>query len=136
MASSAYHTTTAAAREPTPATVIVSVMASESAFNTVSPSGSDAHWRVPASVTPVLILSASQNSRAAGGIYNHGSGTLYLKFGGSAGISTSGSSGVYDLQMAPGSYYELPKPPWQGQMWGAWDIAGGSARVFELGDND
>jgi hypothetical protein len=106
------------------------------AFSTVSPSGSDAHWRVAASATPILLLSASQDERAHASIFNHSVNALYLKFGGSGGMATSGSTGIFNVKLTSGSLYELPKPIWQGEIWGAWDAAGGFALVVELGDAD
>lgn len=105
-------------------------------FNTVSPSGSDSHWRIPAAVTSQLILSSSQNERGRASIFNHGVGHLYVRFGGNVAITPSGSSPNFDIKIASGSVYELPKPIWNGEVWGMWDIIGGWAMVSETGDND
>lgn len=111
-------------------------MSTQAAYNTTAPSGSDSHWKVPSDTLPKLIMSASQDERAHGSIFNHSSAALYLKFGGSAGMVVSGS-GIFDLKVASGSLYELPKPAWQGEIWGQWDAdVVGYAMVLELGDND
>jgi hypothetical protein len=110
-------------------------MPTQAGYNTVAPSGSDIHWRVAASATPVLVLSASYG-RGHASIFNHSVNTLHLKFGSNAGMATSGSNGIFDVKLTSGSYYELPKPIWQGEVWGAWDAAGGWAMVLEVGDND
>ncbi len=111
-------------------------MGTPAAFNTVSPSGSDSHWRVAVSTTPQLLLSASQDERAYGSIFNHSNGSLYLKFGSNAGLASSGSVPFFDAKVTSGTLYELPKPTWQGEVWGAWDVAAGWALVCELGDAD
>ena len=110
-------------------------MSTPGAFITVSPSGSDSHWKVAAATAPRLILSSSQNERAHASIFNNSGASLYLRFGGGAPdvLSVTGS---WDLKLASGSFYELPKPIWQGEVWGIWDAAGGWAMVLELGDND
>jgi hypothetical protein len=111
-------------------------MSTPSDFTTVSPSGSDSHWRVPAAVTSQLILSASLSERARASIFNHGVGQLYIRFGGNAAITPSGSSPNFDVKIASGTLYELPKPIWNGEIWGMWDVVGGWAFVNETGDND
>ena len=99
-------------------------------FNTCAPSGSDQHWLVASTPASVLILSASQEQRAHASIFNDSIGTLFLRFGGNALINATGS---YDVKLTSGSYYELPKPIWEGEIWGAWDAAGGFARVLQIG---
>jgi hypothetical protein len=108
-------------------------MATSAAYNTVSPSGSDGHWKVAASTSAVLVLSASQSERAHASIFNHSNASLFIKFGSSAGV---GPTGLFDHKITSGTLYELPKPTWQGEIWGAWDATGGFALVLELGDND
>lgn len=114
-------------------------MSSQSAFNTISPSGSDGHWKVVGAVSPVLILSASQEQRAHASIFNDANASLYLVYGigGSgfaAGVLASLSpTGSFDVKLTSGSYYELPKPIWQGEIWGIWDSATGWAHVLQLG---
>ena len=112
-------------------------MASQAQMNTTSVSGSDGHWVVAASLSPVLILSASQEQRTHASIFNDAAGGLSLKFGGSAGMANSGSSaGIYDVRLTSGTYFELPKPIWEGEVWGVWDTVGGFARVLQLGRPD
>lgn len=105
-------------------------------FLTVSPSGSDEHWKIPASTTPTLILSASSEERAHASIFNHSPNSLFLKFGGVTGMTSTGGTGLFTVKLTSGSYYELPKPIWQGEIYGAWDAAGGFALVTQTGDND
>lgn len=112
-------------------------MSSQAAYNTMSPSGSDAHWRVAGSTTPQLLLSASQDERARASIFNHSNGSLYIRLGSNLGLASSGSSPFFDAKITSGTLYELPKPVWQGEVWGAWDSPAGSfAMVSETGDND
>ncbi len=113
-------------------------MASQAQFNTTAPSGSDQHWKVPSNTQKQLILSSSQEQRAHASIFNNANGTLFLKYGDNTGIAVSGATGLYDVKMASGAYYELPKPMWQGDIWGVWDLdqAGGFAHVLQLGRDD
>lgn len=111
-------------------------MASQAQFNTTAPSGSDAHWVVPSSGTPILILSASQEQRVHASVFNDSSNSLFLKFGSDANMGIAGASTIYDVKLTSGSYYELPKPIWEGEIWGAWDAVGGWARVLQLGRPD
>jgi hypothetical protein len=103
-------------------------------FLGTSPSGSDSHWRVPQNSAPQLILSSSLDVRAHASVFNHSSAALYLKYGSNAGMAVSGGLGLFDVRLSSGSYYELPKPMWQGQIWGAWDAdASGFAMIVQLG---
>lgn|SRR5574337_778101 len=111
-------------------------MANQSQFNTTAVSGSDAHWKVAASLSPVLILSASQEQRVHASIFNDSNGTLFLQYGGSVGMANTGALGMYDVKVTSASYYELPKPIWEGEIWGAWDAVPGFARVLQLGRPD
>jgi hypothetical protein len=106
-------------------------MSSLAQFLTTSPSGSDLRWRVPATTSPILILSSSQDQRSHASIFNDSPSSLYLVLGG-AGPSVS-VTGTYDLKLTSGSYYEVPKPTYQGEIWGIWDGPGGFARVMQLG---
>lgn len=110
-------------------------MASQAQFNTTAPSGSDQHWKVPAATAPTLILSASQEQRSHASIFNDAGGSLYITFGGGAPQALS-VTGTYDVKLTSASYYELPKPAYQGEIWGIWDAAGGWARVLQLGRDD
>lgn len=112
-------------------------MASHAQFNTTATSGSDAHWTVPSTTSgPVLIMSASQDQRVHGSVYNDSPGSLYLKFGSDVNMGVSGSAQIYDVKMTSGSYFELPKPAYQGEVWGLWDLIGGWARVLQVGRDD
>jgi len=104
-------------------------------FLGTSPSGSDAHWKVPQNSTRQLILSSSQDVRAHASIFNHSVGALYLKFGSNLGMAVSGGLGLFDVRLSSGSYFELPKPVWQGEVWGVWDadLPAGSAMVMQVG---
>lgn len=108
-------------------------MANLAAYQTVAPSGSEAYWKIAATTSPVLIFSSSQEERAHGSVFNNSAASLYLKFGSVNGLSVTG---IYSVKLTSGSYYEMPKPPYQGQVWGVWDATGGWAMVTELGDND
>jgi hypothetical protein len=88
------------------------------------------------SPTPQLILSASQDERGRASIFNHSNGSLYIRLGSNVGLASSGSSPSFDVKIASGTLYELPKPIWQGEVWGAWDVTAGWAMVNETGDND
>lgn len=101
-------------------------------FLTISPSGSDSHYRVSGVTAPVLILSSSQGQRAHASIFNDAAGSLYLTMG-PGGAGNLSPTGTFDLKMTSGSYFELPKPIYQGEVWGIWDAAGGFARVLQLG---
>lgn len=101
-------------------------------FLTTAPSGSDAHWKVPGSTAPTLILSASQDLRAHASVFNDSVNSLYLTFG-PGGVGNLSVTGTYDVKLTSGSYMELPKPTFQGEVWGIWDGLGGFARVLQLG---
>ena len=113
-------------------------MSTEAQFNTTAPSGSDQHWRVPQNSAPRLILSASQEQRVHGSIFNNSTAALYIKFGNDVGMAVSGGLGLYDLRLTSASYFELPHPAWQGEVWGAWenDLPAGFAMVLQLGRPD
>jgi hypothetical protein len=113
-------------------------MASHAQFNTTAPSGSDQHWKVAAQTSKTLILSASVEQRTHASIFNASPNNLYLKFGDNTGIAVSGSSGLFDVKLTSASYFEIPKPAWQGEIWGAWDadLPAGFALVLQLGRTD
>lgn len=77
-------------------------------------------------------MSSSQNTRSHGSVYNHANGAMFIRFGNPSGLAPTGS---FDIKLASGSLFELPKPTYQGEMWGTWDAAGGFAFVLELGTN-
>lgn len=107
-------------------------MSTPSQFQTTAPSGSDQHWKVAASTAPVLILSASQDVRTHASIFNDSVATLFITFGGGA-VNSLSVSGTWDCKITSASYYELPKPVYEGEIWGIWDAAGGWAHVLQLG---
>lgn len=110
-------------------------MSTPAQFITVAPSGSDQHWKVAAKTSKTLILSGSADERSHASIFNASPNNLYLKFGDANGIAVSGSTGLYDVRLTSASYFELPKPLWQGEVWGAWDadLPAGFALVLQLG---
>lgn len=101
-------------------------------FSTTAVSGSDSHYKIPASTSPVLILSSSQDVRVHASIFNDSAASLYITFGGGPPTSLS-VTGTYDVKISSASYFELPKPIYVGEIWGIWDAAGGWARVLQLG---
>lgn len=105
-------------------------MANQSQFLTTAPSGSDQRWKVAASVTPVLILSSSQDVRSHASIFNDSVNSLYIKFGSNTGLTVTG---MYDVKISSASYFELPKPIYEGEVWGTWEALGGWARILQLG---
>ena len=80
---------------------------------------------VSASVTSVT-LRASAATRRGLMIVNESAADLYVKFGATASLTS------YTVKMGPGSYYELPSPPYTGVVDGIWSAASGTARVTEL----
>ncbi len=107
-------------------------MAQASAFSTTAPSGSDMHWIVAGSVAPVLILSSSSDQRSHASIFNDANASLYLRFGG-GGVGVLSPTGSYDVKVLSGTLFPLPKPIYQGEVWGIWDAATGRALVLSLG---
>ena len=107
-------------------------MANQSQFLTTAPSGSDAHWTVAGATAPQLILSASQDQRSHASIFNDSVASLYIKFGGGA-VNNLSVTGTWDVKLSSGSYYELPKPVYEGEIWGIWDSPTGWARILQLG---
>jgi len=101
-------------------------------FSTTSTSGSDSHYKVAASTAPVLILSSSQDVRVHASIFNDSVASLYITFG-PGGVSNLSVTGTYDVKISSASYFELPKPIYEGEVWGIWDAAGGWARILQLG---
>ncbi len=108
-------------------------MANQGSFLSISPSGSDNHWKIAGVTSPVLILSASQDQRGHASIFNDAIGSLYITFG-PGGVSNLSVTGTYDIKITSASYYELPRQPvYQGEIWGIWDASGGWARVLQTG---
>lgn len=111
-------------------------MASQMQFNTLTPSGSDQHYVVPAASVATQIMSASPEQRGWASIFNDSPQSLYIKFGNNQAVGISGSQQIFDVKIASSSYYEMPFPQWQGEVWGVWDggaSPSGFARVLWLG---
>lgn len=87
---------------------------------------SSAVTSVAASASSVSIL-ASNNNRSGAAFYNDSSAICYLKLG------TTASTTSYTVQMAAGSYYELPTIRcYVGAVDAIWASATGSLRITEL----
>lgn len=104
-------------------------MAAEPDFNTVVPSGASSRYRIPAASAPTLILSASKDERSSARVTYHGPGSLFIRYG---GWPYPNPTGTFDQKITSGSTLELPRPAWQGEVWGYFD-AGGFAMVTEFG---
>ena len=81
---------------------------------------------VSSSASSVTIL-ASNSSRKGAMLYNDSNSKLYLLFGSGTASTTN-----YTVQLASGTYYEVPFPCFTGQLTGIWASANGAARVTEL----
>lgn len=83
-------------------------------------------WRGKAIVgtSPVLLLSASEG-RIHASIFNHTNASIYI--GADHGTVQTGS---FDVKLASGSYFELPRPIWRGAVYGVSDAA--NSQVFML----
>ena len=99
---------------------------------TTATSGSDQHYRVVSATAPTLILSASQDQRVHASIFNDSANSLYIVFGPGA-LNSLSVTGTFDCKITSASYFELPKPIYEGEVWGIWDAAGGWARVYQVG---
>ena len=88
-------------------------------------SGSFQLYRIPAVTTPTLFFSGSSYGRRGGTVFNHAAGALYLS------TQPSASAQLFFVKLTSGSYYELDKPAYTGEIWGAWDAAGGFAMVID-----
>ncbi len=91
----------------------------------VAASGSALHWRVLASTSPQVLLSASL-LRGHAAVYNHSTASLFLMF------SSTPALNDFDVKLTSGAYYELPQPIYRGEVWGVWDVANGWAMVSSL----
>lgn len=80
---------------------------------------------VSSSASSVQLL-ASNSSRKMATFYNSSTSILFLKLG------TTASSSSYTLQMAPGSYYELPARQYTGEIDGIWASVNGAVLITEL----
>lgn len=79
---------------------------------------------VASSATSVAVLAAN-TSRKGASVFNDSTAILYLKLNVAAASSSS-----YTVQMAAGSYYEVPSG-YNGALSGIWASANGNARVTE-----
>lgn len=71
-------------------------------------------------------LLASNSGRKGVTCQNDSTSSLFLKYGATA-TSTS-----YTVKVPPGSYWEMPQPPYTGQIDGIWSAdASGAARLTE-----
>lgn len=82
---------------------------------------------VAASATNVTLIS-SNTSRKGLIIQNDGTGTLYLKLGTTATLTTS-----FSIKLAPGGVWEAGQPVYNGRVDGIWSATGGNgALITEL----
>lgn len=88
-------------------------------------SGNLSHARVAGNTSTTNILSAS-TGRVHASVFNHSNASLYLKFEGVATIND------FDVKLSSGSYFELPKPIYQGVVNGVWDSANGFAMILDM----
>ena len=85
---------------------------------------------VTASTTSGKLLDANGRRRGAV-IYNDSLAMLYLKFGPTcAGPAASAPSFTYEVPQY--SHWEMPSPPYRGEVHGIWLAANGAARVTDL----
>lgn len=80
---------------------------------------------VASSATTVTLLAANTARRMAT-FYNDSTQVLYLKLGATASATSN------TIQMAAGSYYELPQPVYTGIIDGIWAAANGNVRLTEI----
>lgn len=88
-------------------------------------SSTSAVTSVASSGTTISLLVANTNRRDAT-FYNDSTQILYLKLGATASTTS------YTVQMAAGSYYEVPQPCYTGAIDGIWASANGSVRITEI----
>lgn len=102
----------------------VSIAATVATKETVSASSSVTS--VASSASSVSLLASNAN-RLGATFYNDSTQILYLKLGATASATS------YTVQLAAGSYYELPTPHlYTGAIDGIWASANGNARITEL----
>lgn len=90
-------------------------------------SGTGTQTIVASSASSVQIIAADSNfGRIGVAIYNDSSAVLYLLLS-----ATTASATVYTVQMAAGSYYEVPYN-YVGVINGIWASANGNARITEF----
>lgn len=89
--------------------------------------GSNVHARVTGSNANATLLLSASEGRTHASIYNHVNASLFLGFGFQPTLT------LFDVKLTSGSYFEFPKPIYEGPVYGAWDAPGGFALVLELG---
>lgn len=92
-------------------------------------SGSLTTTVVSSSTDSVVLQSPSQHRRALY-IYNHGSGSLYVRL--APDLDSSASFNTFTTKVASGSLYEMSRPVYLGHVHGIWDEADGAAMVTQL----
>jgi hypothetical protein len=104
---------------PTGTNTIGSVNIAASATSTVT--------NVAAAVTSTTLLAANTSRKGASFYSVAGSATLFIKLGSGATTTTS-----FTVSIAPGGFYELTLPSYDGIITGIWSAATGSVNVTEL----
>lgn len=86
-------------------------------------------WRGSAAIgtgAGVLLLSASEG-RTYASIFNHSNASLFVGYD-YPGVSSSS----FDVKLASGSYFELPRPIWRGRVWAVADAAASVAMMLDV----
>jgi len=91
-----------------------------------NPAGHAATVTAVASSASNVTLAAENLSRAALLIFNDSTANLYIKFGETV-TRTS-----FTVKIGAGGYFEVPQPPYTGQIDGIWSDANGRALVTEV----
>lgn len=105
--------------------VITPLASGGSVIATPVPSATDTNTTVAASAASVAILAANA-ARLGASVFNDSTVILYLRL--NAGAA---STSTYNVQVAPGFYYEFPFR-YVGAATGIWASATGNARVAEF----
>lgn len=88
-------------------------------------SGTETITRVASAAVSTSLL-ASNTSRKGASFYNESTAIAYLKRGATASATS------YTIQIAPGGYYELPAPIYQGAIDCIWASANGAMMITEV----
>lgn len=102
-------------------------MAFSPAVAAIAPSPSAGTLANVAGSTSSVTLLAANASRKQAVLFNDSSANLYLGYTSSAVSITS-----YSAKIPGNAYYEVPWPPYTGQINGIWDAAIGTARITEM----
>ncbi len=89
-------------------------------------SGSVWRGRVTVGASPTMILSSSLG-RTHASVFNHSNASIFLGYDFPA-VGTS----LFDIKLASGSYYELPRPIWRGALWAVADVAGAVVMLLDI----